>query len=221
LHAIEKEVRKLLDVHITIHLSYFEWVVNLVPVRKKSGEIRLCVDFRNLNKCSLKYNYPLPNMDHIFYKVVGEKKISMMDGFSRYNQVEMYLYDKEKTTFKTPWGNFMYDKMPFGLINEGETFQRAMDIAFVGERDKFIVRYLDDMIVLSKTDEDQIKRLRHIFVKCRKFGLSLNPKKPYFSLKEGKFLGHIIYKGMKIDTKMVEAIKIFLNLGTRKKYNIS
>jgi len=75
-------VRKLLYSQIIIPLRYFEWVGNLVPVRKNSGEIRFCVDFRNLNKCSLKDNYPLPKMDHILQKVVGANRISMMDGFS-------------------------------------------------------------------------------------------------------------------------------------------
>jgi hypothetical protein len=83
LPIIEKEIRKLLDAKIIIPLRYSEWVENLVPVRKKNGEIRLCVDFINLNKHSLKDNYPLPKMDHILYKVVGASRISMMDGFSR------------------------------------------------------------------------------------------------------------------------------------------
>jgi hypothetical protein len=84
-------VRKLLYAHIIIPLMYYEWVDNLVTVRKNSGEIRLCVDFRNLNKFSLKDNCPLPKMDHILDKVVRENKISMMDGFSGYNQVAMHL----------------------------------------------------------------------------------------------------------------------------------
>jgi hypothetical protein len=187
--TIEKEVRKLLDAQIIIPLRYSEWVENLVPVRKKSGEIRLCVDFRNLNKFSLKDNYPFPKMDHILQKVVGENIISMMDGFSGYNQVAMHPEDRENTTFTTPWGTFMYDKIPFGLINAGATFQQAMDIDFVGEKDRFIVIYLDDMIVFSKTDEDHIRHLRKTFMKCRKFGLSLNPKKSYFSMTEGNILG--------------------------------
>ena len=112
-------------------------MANLVPVRKKNGEIRLCVDFRNLNRASLKDNYPLPKMDHILQRVVGASRMSMMDGFSGYNQVAVLSEDQKKTTFTTPWGTFMYARMPFGLINAGATFQRAMDIAFVGEQDKF------------------------------------------------------------------------------------
>ena len=130
-----------------------------MPVRKKNREIRLCVDFHNLNKCSLKDNYPLPKMDHVLQKVVGATHISMMDGFSGYNQVAMHPDDMEKTAFTTPWGAFMYQKMPFCLINVGETFQQAMDIASVGEKDKFIVIYLDDMMVFLMSDDDHIKHL--------------------------------------------------------------
>jgi hypothetical protein len=140
--------------------------------------------------------------------VVGENKISMMDGFLGYNQVVMHLDDRENTTFTTPWGTFMYEKIPFGLINVGATFQRAMDIAFVVERDKFIVIYLDDMNVFSKTNEDHIKHLRQTFVKCRKLGISLNPKMSYFSMEEGNILGHIVSKeGVKIDPERVKEIK--------------
>jgi len=139
----------LFDAKIIIPLRYSSWVANLVPARNKNREIHLCVDLCNLKKCSLKYNYPLPKMDHVLQKVVGATRISMMDGFSGYNQVAMHLDDMEKIAFTTPWGTFMYQKMPFGLINIRATFQRAMDIAFVGEKDKFIVIYLDDMMVFS------------------------------------------------------------------------
>jgi hypothetical protein len=74
----------------------------------------------------------------------------------------------------------MYDKMPFGLMNAGETFQQAMDIAFVGERDKFVVIYLDDLTVFSQSDEEHLLHLKQTFEKCHKFGLSLNPKEISF-----------------------------------------
>jgi hypothetical protein len=99
---IEKEMKRMLDAKIIVPLRYSNWVANLVPVRKKNGEIRLCVDFRNLNKCSLKDNYPLPKMDHILQRVVGAHKISLLDGYSGYNQIAVCEEDKEKTTFTTP-----------------------------------------------------------------------------------------------------------------------
>jgi hypothetical protein len=147
-------------------------------------------------------------MDHILQKVVGASRISLLDGFSGYNQVLVHPDDQEKTTFTTPWGTFMYVKMPFGLMNAGATFQRAMDIAFVDELGRFIVIYLDDVTVYSKSDEEHLQHLRRVFEKCRKFGISLNPKKTIFGLEEGKLLGNIISKyGIKIDPNRIVAIQ--------------
>ena len=84
----------------------------------------------------------------------------MVDGFSGYNHISMHPDDKEKTAFTTPWGTFMYDKMLFGLMNAGATFQRVMDIAFVGEKDKFVVIYLDDIAVFSQSDDEHLKHLK-------------------------------------------------------------
>jgi len=117
-----------------------------------------------------------------------------VDGFSGYNQVLVHPEDQEKTTFTTPWGTFMYVKMPFGLMNVGATFQREMDIAFVDETRRFIVIYLDDVTIYSKSNEEHLLHLTRVFEKCRKFGISLNPKKSLFGLEEGKLLGHIISK---------------------------
>ena len=108
---------------IIVLMRFSDWVSNLVVVRKKIGEIRLCIDFRNLNRASLKYNYPFPKMEHILQRVVGSKRISLLDSFSSYNQVLVLLEDQLKTAFTTPWGTFMYVKMPFGLMNVGATFQ--------------------------------------------------------------------------------------------------
>jgi hypothetical protein len=208
LPTMEREIKKLLDARIIIPLRYSKWIANLVPVRKKNGEIRLCVDFRNLNKCSRKDNYPLPKMEHILQKVSGSKVISFIDGFSGYNQIAVHPDDKEKNVFTTPWGTFMYEKMPFGLMNVGETFQRVMDIAFVGEKDKFVLIYLDDITVFLSSHELHLQHLKKTFLKCRRYGISLNPKKSNFALKEGKLLGHIFStNGVKIDPKRVEAIK--------------
>jgi hypothetical protein len=217
LPVMEKEVKKLLEAQIIVPLRYSEWVANLVPVRKKSGEIRLCVDFRNLNRSSKKDNYPLPNMEHILQRVTGASRISMIDGFSGYNQISVMPEDREKITFTTPWGTFMYAKMPFGLMNAGVTFQRAMDIAFIGEKYKFVVIYLDDITVFSRSDKEHCCHLRKVFSKCRRFGLSLNPKKSLFAMKEGKLLGHIVSaEGVRIDPSRVEAIQT-LSLPRSKK----
>ena len=123
----------------------------------------MCVDFRNLNKCSKKDNYPLPKMEHLLQKVSGAKVMSSLDGFSEYNQVDVHPDDQEKTAFTTPWGTFMYAKMPFGLMNDGDTFQRAMDLAFVGLKDKFLLVYFDELTVYSHNHHDHLHHLRKVF----------------------------------------------------------
>ena len=122
LPLIEKEIKKLLIAKIIVPLRYSKWIANLVVVRKKNGEIRLCVDFINLNKCSKKDNYPLPKMEHLLQRVSGARVMSSLDGFSGYNQIVVHPEDLEKTTFTTPCGTFMYSKMPFRLMNVGATF---------------------------------------------------------------------------------------------------
>jgi len=94
----------------------------LVPVRKKNGGIRLCVDFRNVNRASYKDNYPIPPMEKILKCVPSSETLSLLDGFSEYNQVLVSPEDQLKTAFKTKWGTYAYWKMPFEIINVGATF---------------------------------------------------------------------------------------------------
>jgi hypothetical protein len=162
---IEKELKRMLDAKTIIPLRYLDWVDKLVLVRKKSGEICLCVEFKNPNRCSLKENYPSPKMDHILQRVVGAHIISMLDGYFRYNQIEVLEEDKETIFFTTPWGTFMYEKMPFVLMNVVETFRRAMYIAFVDEKDKFMVIYLNYITIFSKSYDEHLQHLEQIFQK--------------------------------------------------------
>ena len=102
-------------------------------------------------------------MENLLKRVSGASVMSFLDGFSGYNQVSVHPDDQDKTTFTTPWGTFMYAKMPFGLMNVGATFQRAMDIAFVGLKDKFVLIYLDDLTVYSNSYEKHLQHLRRVF----------------------------------------------------------
>ena len=120
---IVKEVQKLLAAGFIKPIQHPRWLSNMVSVKKKNGQIRCCVDFRNLNKAHLKDEFPLPNMDLLIDSAVGSAMFSFMDGFSGYNQIRMALKDVEKTAFKTPMGNFYYTIMPFGLKNVGATYQ--------------------------------------------------------------------------------------------------
>ena len=156
--------------------------------------------FRNLNRASDKDNYPVPPMEPILQMVSGSELFSLLDGFSSYNQVLVAEEDRLKTTFRTKWGNFSYRRMPFGLINARATFQRDMDIAFHGLIGHTVVVYLDDVTIFSKKREEHAFHLKQFFERCRKYGISLNPKKCVFAVIEGKLLGHVVSKkGISID----------------------
>ena len=139
-------------------------------------------------------------MEKILQQVFGSEMFSLLDGFSGYNQVLVSKTDQLKTTFRTPWGTYAYRKMPFGLINVGATFQRAMDIAFRGLIQKSVVIYLDDITVFSKNRADHLTHLRRVFEHYRKYGISLNPKKSIFVVTEGKLLGFVVSKQGTIST---------------------
>lgn len=123
LPLIENKIKRMYEAGIIAPIRFLEWVSNLAPTRKKTWEIRLCVDLRNENNVSLRDNYPLPKMYHILQRVVGASRISLLDGFSGYNQILVHPDDQEKTAFTTQQGTFKYLKIPFGLRNVGATFQ--------------------------------------------------------------------------------------------------
>lgn len=204
---IKAELSKLLKAKIIFPVRHSKWVSKLVPIRKKNNDLMICIDFINLNKACQKDNFPSPTMEWTHHLVVGSELISFLDGFSRYNQIQVHPYDRLKTTFRTKWGTYAYQKMPFGLINVGATFQRAMDIAFKGLINSLVVVYLDDIIVFSKKRENHLHDVKHIFEHCKRHGISLNPKKSFFALDEGKLLGFIISKyGIYIDPKRIKEI---------------
>jgi hypothetical protein len=126
--TIRKELEKLLKANIIFPVKYSEWVSNMVHVWKTTGHIRLCVNFHALNRVSVKDHFPLPNMEIILQQVAGSQMMSLLDGLSGYNQIKLKRTDRYKTTFTTHWGTFSYERMPFGLSNEGATFQRDMQI---------------------------------------------------------------------------------------------
>ena len=128
---VKEEIQKQLSVGFISVVQYPEWLANFIPVPKKDGKVRVCVDFRNLNKASPKDDFPLPHIDMLVDSTVGHSMLSFIDGFSGYNQIMMAPKDREKTSFITEWGTYCYRVMPFGLKNAGATYQRAATIQFM------------------------------------------------------------------------------------------
>ncbi|KAA3467684.1 gag/pol polyprotein [Gossypium australe] len=201
---IKEEVRKQFDAVV----KYSEWVANIVPIPKKDGKVRMCVDYMDLNKASPKDNFSLPHIDTLVDNTAGYSLFSFMDGFSGYNQIKMHPEDMEKTTFVTMRGTFCYKVMPFGLKNAGATYQRAMVTLFHDMMHKEIEVYMDDMIAKSKTEEEHVQVLRKLFLRLRKFQLKLNLAKCTFGARSGKLLGFVVSeKGIEVDPDKVKAIQ--------------
>ncbi|XP_011009973.1 PREDICTED: uncharacterized protein LOC105114938 [Populus euphratica] len=176
---VKAEIEKQWDAGFLEVIKYPQWVSNIVVVPKNDDKIRVCVDFRDLNKASPKDDFPLPHIDVLVDNAARSSTYSFMDGFSGYNQIKMAEEDKEKTTFVTPWGTFCYKVMPFGLKNAGATYHRAMVTLFHDMMHKEIEVYL-----------------------------KLNPSKCSFGVKSGKLLGFVISnKGIEVDPDKVKAIQ--------------
>ena len=204
---IKEEVKKQFDAGFLAVANYPQWVANIVPVPKKDGKVRMCVNYRDLNQASPKDDFPLPHIDVLVDNTAQHSFFSFMDGFSGYNQIKMAPEDMEKTTFITMWGTFCYKVMPFGLKNAGATYQRAMVTLFHDMMHKEIEVYVDDMIAKSKSKEEHIANLQKLFDRLRKFKLRLNPAKCTFGVRSGKLLGFVVsQKGIEVDPDKVRAI---------------
>ena len=130
MEAIEAEVHKLIACGFIREEQHPDWVANIVPVLKKNGKIRICIDYRDLNTACPKDEFPLPITDVMIDNTCGFERMSFMDGFSGYNQIKMYPDDERHTSFRTPLGVYCYTVIPFGLKNAGATYQRAMSTIF-------------------------------------------------------------------------------------------
>ncbi|PKU66441.1 RNA-directed DNA polymerase [Dendrobium catenatum] len=201
------ETKKLIEAGFIREEKYPTWLANIVPVQKKSGQIRVCIDFRDLNKAYPKDDFPLPIPELMVDIASSHSIFSFMDGSSGYNQIKMDPEDEKFTAFRTPIGVFCYKVMPFGLKNAGATYQRAMTVIFDEMIHEQVECYVDDLVVKSKVREDHLRDLRIIFERLRKFDLKMNPLKYVFEVSAGKFLGFIVrYCGIEIDPSMIKAI---------------
>jgi hypothetical protein len=163
--AIKIEVEKLLKDGFIYLVAFTDWVSNLVPVNKKQGTIRVCIDYRDINKACPKDNFPTPFVDQIVDDCARSEIFSLMDGFSGYNQINILPADQHKTAFICSWGTFSYRKLPIDLKNFGATFQCAMSYAFHYIKN-IVQTYLDDLPTHSMHCADHLAHLQAIFLHC-------------------------------------------------------
>jgi len=141
---IEKEVNKLIEAGFIREVKYPMWIVNIVHVRKKNRQLRICVDFRDLNDACPKDDFLLPVTKLMIDSTTGHEALSFMHCTAGYNQIQMAPEDEEATAFRIPKGIFCYKVMPFGIRNVGATYQRAMQTIFDDMLHKIVECYIDD-----------------------------------------------------------------------------
>ena len=191
-----------------IRPSCSPWASPVVVVKKKNGEDRFCVDYRRLNAVSKKDVYPLPRVDETLDLLGGAKYFTTLDFRAGYWQLEVRPEDREKTAFTTPFGLFEFNVLPFGLSSAPASYQRLMSILLSGLQWRTCLIYLDDVLVISKTFDEHILRLREIFDRLRSANLKLNPDKCHFCKPSVLYLGHVVTpEGIKPDPQKLVAIK--------------
>ncbi|GBG64119.1 hypothetical protein CBR_g40567 [Chara braunii] len=161
-------------------------------VRKRNKDLRLCIDYRKLNAQTVKNAEPLPRIDDLLERLGGAKYFSKLDLKSRYHQISIRPNDRYKTAFKTRYGHFEWVVMPFGLTNAPTTFQAAMTNEFRAMLDRFVLVYLDDILVYSRTLEDHLGHLRRVLETLRRAKYKANHDKCEFVWQELEYLGHFV-----------------------------
>jgi hypothetical protein len=168
------------------------WGCSALFVKKKDDSLRLCVDYRPLNAVTIKNKYPLPRIDILFDQLTGAKVFSKIDLRSGYHQIKIRPCDIPKTAFSTRYGLYEYLVMSFGLTNAPAYFMYLMNSVFMPELDKFVVVFIDDILIYSKTQEDHADHLRVVLQQLRDHRLYAKFSKCEFWLDSVKFLGHTI-----------------------------
>ena len=209
--AMEQTVNNMVDdlrKNDIIEDSTSPWCFPLVLVKKSNGDIRMCVDYRQLNAITERPIFPIPEAGELFDTISGASYFSTLDMSSGYYQVPMNEDDREKTAFSTKMGHFQFKRMPFGLSGAPSTFQRLMTVLLRGINWKACVVYLDDILVFGRTVEEHNARLNEVLQRFQEAGLKLSPSKCKFLQKQVKYLGHIIdHTGVRTDPGKIKAIQ--------------
>jgi hypothetical protein len=206
LAELKIQLQDLLDKGF-IRPSASPWGCAALLMKKKDNSLRLCVDYRPLNAVTIKNKYPLPRIDILFDQLAGAKVFSKIDLRSGYHQIKIRPSDVPKIAFSTRYGLYEYLVMSFGLTNAPAYFMYLMNSVFMQELDKFVVVFIDDILIYSKTPEDHVKHLHVILQRLRDHHLYANFSKCEFWLDTVKFLGHTISgDGISVDPSKVQEV---------------
>ncbi|XP_058217513.1 uncharacterized protein LOC131328604 [Rhododendron vialii] len=190
-----------------IRPSTSPWGAPALFAQKKDGSLRLCIDYRKLNRVTIKNKYPMPRIDDLFDQLRGATCFSKIDLRSGYHQLRVRREDIPKTAFRTCYGHYEFVVMPFGLTNAPATFMDLMNRIFRAYLDRFVVVFVDDILIYSPTEEEHQSHLTIVLEILREHQLYAKLSKCEFWLSEVKFLGHVVSKGgVSVDPGKIESV---------------
>ncbi|WVZ57697.1 LOW QUALITY PROTEIN: hypothetical protein U9M48_008050 [Paspalum notatum var. saurae] len=209
-NEIEQQVTQLLQNKMIVE-STNPFASPAPLVKNKSGEWRLCVDYRRLNAQTVKNKFPLPVTEELFEELVGASWFTTLDLRSGFHQIPMAEEDQYKTAFQTHFGHFEYKVMPYGLIGAPATFQATMNYILAALLRKCVVVFIDDILIYSKTFEKHLSHLQQVFEIFLHYQFKVRLSKCSFAQQKLKYLGHIISKEeVAIDPTKIIAVQNWL-----------
>ncbi|KAH0678966.1 hypothetical protein KY284_020051 [Solanum tuberosum] len=207
LKELKEQLKDLLDKGF-IRPSVSPWGAPVLFMRKKHGSLRMCIDYRQLNKVTIKNKYPLPRIDDLFDQLQGASFFSKIDLISGYHQLKVRKCDIPKTTFRTRYGHSEFLFMLFALTNAPAAFMDLMNRVFKPYLDMFVIVFIDDILIYSRNEEDHASHLRIVLQTLKDKELYAMFSKCEFWLESVAFLGHIVSgDGIRVDTQKIEAVQ--------------
>ncbi|KAL5540692.1 hypothetical protein UlMin_043344 [Ulmus minor] len=206
LKELQVQLQELLDKGF-VRSSYSPWGAPVLFVKKKDGSMRMCIDYRELNKVTVKNKYPLPRIDDLFDQLKGAVVFSKVDLRSGYHQLKIKEDDVPKSAFRTRYGHYEFLVMPFGLTNAPAAFMDLMNRIFREYLDKFVIVFIDDILIYSKSQKEHEQHLRVVLQTLKQHQLYAKFSKCEFWLSSVQFLGHVVSKdGISVDASKIEAV---------------
>ncbi|GBG89100.1 hypothetical protein CBR_g48811 [Chara braunii] len=203
---LKRQLEELLRLGF-IKPSNYPWGAPVLFARKADETLRLCIDYRGLNRYTVKNSYPMPRSDELFDRLAGNRFLTKIDLRSGYHQIHVAAADQPKTAFRSRFGHYEFTVMPFDLTNAPATFRRAMNNIFRDILEQYVLVYLDDILVYSRTLEEHLRHLRDVLDRLSRHGFYAELSKCRFAQHKVDFLGHYVSdQGLHMDDAKITAI---------------